>query len=252
MAESARGMATSYLYTDFGDFLRDRFPFKVQKISLNAGFTCPNRDGTKGWGGCTYCNNQTFNPAYCHSGKSITRQLEEGKAFFARKYPEMKYLAYFQAYTNTYGEVEELVGMYEEALAVRDVVGLVIGTRPDCMPSGLLDALQALARRTFLMVEYGIESTDDATLSHIRRGHTFAETEDAVCRTAAAGIWVGGHIILGLPGEGREELLPQAHVLSGLPLDTLKIHQLQLVRGTAMAREWALYPGRFRLFGLGS
>ncbi len=243
-------MATSYLYTDFGDFLRDRFPFKVQKISLNAGFTCPNRDGTKGWGGCTYCNNQTFNPAYCHSGKSITRQLEEGKAFFARKYPEMKYLAYFQAYTNTYGEVEELVGMYEEALAVRDVVGLVIGTRPDCMPSGLLDALQALARRTFLMVEYGIESTDDATLSHIRRGHTFAETEDAVCRTAAAGIWVGGHIILGLPGEGREELLPQAHVLSGLPLDTLKIHQLQLVRGTAMAREWALYPGRFRLFGL--
>ena len=181
-------MATSYLYTDFGDFLRDRFPFKVQKISLNAGFTCPNRDGTKGWGGCTYCNNQTFNPAYCHSGKSITRQLEEGKAFLARKYPEMKYLAYFQAYTNTYGEVEELVGMYEEALAVRDVVGLVIGTRPDCMPSGLLDALQALARRTFLMVEYGIESTDDATLSHIRRGLPHGRSRDLGGRAHHIGI----------------------------------------------------------------
>ena len=127
-------MNQSFLYNDFGSFLKRHFPFKVQKISLNAGFTCPNRDGSKGLGGCTFCNNQTFNPEYCHTEKSITLQLEEGKAFFASKYPEMKYLAYFQAYTNTYGELQGLIKKYEEALAVPDVVGLVIGTRPDCMP----------------------------------------------------------------------------------------------------------------------
>ena len=131
-------MAIPYLYTDYGDFLRREFPFKVQKISINAGFTCPNRNGEKGWGGCTYCNNQTFNPAYCRTEKTITEQLEEGKRFFGRKYPDMKFLAYFQAYTNTYGEVDEVIRKYEEALVVPDVVGIVIGTRPDCMPQALL------------------------------------------------------------------------------------------------------------------
>ena len=151
-------MAIPYLYTDYGEFLRREFPFKVQKISINAGFTCPNRNGEKGWGGCTYCNNQTFNPAYCRTEKTITEQLEEGKRFFGRKYPDMKFLAYFQAYTNTYGEVDEVIRKYEEALVVLDVVGIVIGTRPDCMPQALLDYLTGLNRRTFLMVEYGIES----------------------------------------------------------------------------------------------
>lgn len=235
-------------YNDFAGFLAGEFPFKVQKISVNAGFTCPNRDGTKGFGGCTYCNNQTFNPAYCRDDRSVTMQLEEGKRFFARKYPQMKYLAYFQAYTNTYGELELLKRMYEEALAVEGVVGLVIGTRPDCMPDSLLDYLEEVNRRMFLLVEYGIESADDRTLERINRGHSFACTEDAVRRTAARGIRTGGHVILGLPGESREDLIKQAERLSELPLTTLKMHQLQLIRGTRMAHEYALHPEEFHLF----
>lgn len=235
-------------YNDFAGFLAGEFPFKVQKISVNAGFTCPNRDGTKGFGGCTYCNNQTFNPAYCRDDRSVTMQLEEGKRFFARKYPQMKYLAYFQAYTNTYGELELLKRMYEEALAVEGVVGLVIGTRPDCMPDSLLDYLEEVNLRTFLLVEYGIESADDRTLERINRGHSFACTEDAVRRTAARGIRTGGHVILGLPGESREDLIKQAERLSELPLTTLKMHQLQLIRGTRMAHEYALHPEEFHLF----
>lgn len=241
-------MDNSMRYNDFAGFLAGEFPFKVQKISVNAGFTCPNRDGTKGFGGCTYCNNQTFNPAYCRDDRSVTMQLEEGKRFFARKYTQMKYLAYFQAYTNTYGELELLKRMYEEALAVEGVVGLVIGTRPDCMPDSLLDYLEEVNRRTFLLVEYGIESADDRTLERINRGHSFACTEDAVRRTAARGIRTGGHVILGLPGESREDLIKQAERLSELPLTTLKMHQLQLIRGTRMAHEYALHPEEFHLF----
>ena len=172
------------LYADMGNYLASRFPYKVQKISLNAGFSCPNRDGTKGWGGCSYCNNQTFSPDYCHTGRSITEQLDEGIAFFARKYPEMKYLAYFQAYTGTYGEMSRLVTCYEEALAHAGVVGLIIGTRPDCMPGELLEYLATLSRRCYMMVEYGIESTLDATLLKINRGHDYACAVDAVRRTA--------------------------------------------------------------------
>lgn len=241
-------MDNSMRYNDFAGFLAGEFPFKVQKISVNAGFTCPNRDGTKGFGGCTYCNNQTFNPAYCRDDRSVTMQLEEGKRFFVRKYPQMKYLAYFQAYTNTYGELELLKRMYEEALAVEGVVGLVIGTRPDCMPDSLLDYLEVVNRRTFLLVEYGIESADDRTLERINRGHSFACTEDTVRRTAARGIRTGGHVILGLPGESREDLIKQAERLSELPLTTLKMHQLQLIRGTRMAHEYALHPEEFHLF----
>ena len=241
-------MSTPILYNDFPTFLRKYFSYKVQKISLNAGFTCPNRDGTKGWGGCTYCNNQTFNPDYCRTEKSITTQLQEGKYFFAHKYPETKYLAYFQAYTNTYAELEGLKRKYEEALKVDGVVGLVIGTRPDCMPEGLLHYLEELNKHTFLMVEYGIESTCDKTLQRINRGHTYAETVEAVERTAACGILTGGHIILGLPGETHETMVEQAGILSRLPLSTLKIHQLQLIRGTRMAHEYAEVPDDFHLF----
>ena len=232
-------MDKKWRYNDFSGFLARMFPFKVQKISVNAGFTCPNRDGSKGYGGCSYCNNQTFNPAYCRTEKSVSQQLEEGKAFFARKYPEMKYLAYFQAYTNTYAELEELKRMYEEALSVEGVVGIVIGTRPDCMPDSL---------RTFLLVEYGIESTNDETLRRINRGHDFACTADAVRRTASRGILTGGHVILGLPGEGKEELMAQAEALSELPLTTLKLHQLQLIRGTRMALEYTKEPDSFHLY----
>lgn len=241
-------MSTRPLYNEFPSFLKRYFPFKVQKISLNAGFTCPNRDGSKGHGGCTYCNNQTFNPDYCRTEKPIIRQLEEGKQFFAHKYPEMKYLAYFQAYTNTYGELESLKRKYEEALAVDGVVGLVIGTRPDCMPDDLLHYLEEVNKHTFLLVEYGIESTNDETLRRINRGHTFRATADAVERTAACGILTGGHVILGLPGETHRSIVDQAGILSRLPLTTLKMHQLQLIRGTRMALEYEQHPEEFHLF----
>lgn len=235
-------------YRDFSDFLSAHFDGKVQKISLHAGFTCPNRDGSIGVGGCTYCNNQTFSPEYCHTGKSITCQLDEGVAFFARKYPDMRYLAYFQAYTNTYGELQELIRKYEEALATPGVVGLVIGTRPDCMPDELMDYLTELNRRTFLIVEYGIESTYDRTLERINRGHTFEQTRQAVIRTAERGIMVGGHLILGLPGESEEDILHEADLLSALPLTTLKLHQLQLIRGTKMAHQYAEHPEWFHIY----
>ena len=235
-------------YNEYGFWLKEQLGVKTQKISLNAGFTCPNRDGWVGIGGCTYCNNQTFNPDYCVTEKSITQQLEEGKRFFARKYPEMKYLAYFQAYTNTYDTLDHLKAKYEEALSVPDVVGLVIGTRPDCMPDALLDYLEELNRRTFLIVEYGVESVYDATLLRINRGHTHAQTVDAITRTAARGIRVGAHLILGLPGESREAMLHEATVLSDLPLTLLKLHQLQLIKGTRMAAEYAANPADFHLF----
>lgn len=228
--------------TDYGAWLKEQLGVKVQKISINAGFTCPNRDGRLGVGGCTFCNNQTFNPEYCQTEKSVTQQLEEGKAFFGRKYPEMKYLAYFQAYTSTYGDVNHCIALYEEALRVKDVVGLVIGTRPDCMPQELLDYMSELNRRTFLIVEYGVESANDQTLQHINRGHTWSQSVETIRRTAERGIRVGAHVILGLPGEGHDELMRQADEIARLPLTTLKLHQLQIIRGTRMAAEYAANP----------
>lgn len=223
-------------YRDFGSWIRERFPFRVQKLSVDAGFSCPNRDGRIGTGGCIYCDNRTFNPAYCDSRLSVTDQLERGKAFFARKYPQMKYLAYFQAYTNTYAPTEQLAALYEEALAVDDVVGLVIGTRPDCMSTSLMDYLAELNRKTFVLIEYGIESANDATLRLINRGHDFACVRRTVEETHRRGLLTGGHVILGLPGDDREESLRQAHLISGLPLDILKIHQMQVIEGTPLAR----------------
>lgn len=240
----------TFYYNDFGTYLRGQLGFKVQKITIDAGFTCPNRDGTVGRGGCTYCNNQSFNPAYCHRHLSVKQQMTEGISFFARKYPEMKYLAYFQAYTNTYASLDNLRRLYEEALSVEGCVGIVIGTRPDCMPDELLQYLSNLRRNTFVLVEYGIESTDDATLLRINRGHNFACAAAAVQRTAQADIPVGAHIILGLPGEPRHTLALQAQRLSSLPLTTLKLHQLQVVKGTRMAVEYMENPGEFHLFAL--
>lgn len=229
-------------YVEFGPWLQSELGCKVQKISVNAGMTCPNRDGTLGTGGCTFCNNQTFNPAYCRTEKTVAQQLEEGKRFFARKYPEMKYLAYFQAYTNTYAALDRLKELYEEALRVPDVVGLVIGTRPDCMPDELLSYLEELNRRTFLIVEYGVESANEETLVRINRGHTFRQSCEAIRRTAERGIRVGAHIILGFPWESEEELMRQAEEIGRLPLTTLKLHQLQIIRGTQLAREYEASP----------
>ena len=229
-------------YKDYSHWIREQFPFRMQKISVDAAFSCPNRDGRLSLGGCTFCDNKTFNPSYCDRGKSITQQLEEGKAFFAKKYPEMKYLAYFQAYSNTYAPLEELKRKYEEALAVDDVVGLVIGTRPDCVSDEALDYLQQLNQRTFLIVEYGIESANDNTLRRINRGHTFDCSRQAIIKAHQRGIITCGHIILGLPGEDEEEMLHQASTISQLPLDILKLHQLQIIKGTPLAKEYEAHP----------
>lgn len=232
-------------YNDYGSFLQQHFAGKVQKISINGGFTCPNRDGTVGLGGCSFCNNQTFNPDYCRRELSVTRQLQEGIRFFGRKYPTMRYLAYFQAYTSTYDDLPHLIARYEEALSVDGVEGIIIGTRPDCMPQELLNYLAELTKRTFVTIEYGVESTLDRTLQHINRGHDYATAIDAIERTAAAGIITGAHLILGLPGETHDDMMQHATRLSQLPLHTIKLHQLQLIRGTVMGKEYEEHPERF-------
>ena len=235
-------------YRDFADYLAAHFPYKVQKISVNAGFTCPNRDGSKGRGGCTYCNNQSFSPGYGKPTKTITEQMADGVQFFSRKYPEMQYLAYFQSYTNTYDSLESLTQKYDEALAYPGVVGLIVGTRPDCMPEELLDYFEALSKITFVLIEYGVESTLNRTLERVNRQHSYEESAAMIRKTAERGIPVGAHMILGLPGESEKEILCHADRLSKLPLTTLKLHQLQIIRYTAMAREYRLLPESFRLF----
>ena len=237
-------------YKDFTSYLRESFPYKVQKISINAGFTCPNRDGTKGRGGCTYCNNKSFSPDYSPRIKTVSEQLEEGILFFSHKYTEMKYLAYFQSYTNTYDSVDRLIDMYEEALAYPNVVGLVVSTRPDCMPDELLHYFEKISKEHFVLIEYGVESTLDKTLERVNRQHTFEESIETITRTAKRGIPVGAHMILGLPGESRSEILSHASTLSTLPLTTIKLHQLQIVKGTAMAKEYKLLPESFNIFQL--
>ena len=236
------------VYNSYSQWIRKQFPFRVQKISVDAGFTCPNRDGRVGSHGCIFCDNETFNPSYCDRNKSIATQLEEGKRFFSRKYPDMKYLAYFQAYSNTYDSLDHLKRKYEEALAVEDVVGLVIGTRPDCMPDNVLAYLESLSRQSFLIVEYGIESANDNTLQLIHRGHTFEVARQSIERTAGRGILTGAHVILGLPGEDATESIRQADVISSLPLHLLKLHQLQVIRGTALARMYNEKP--FHLYSI--
>lgn len=235
-------------YKEFSELLSKHFPHKVQKISINAGFTCPNRDGSKAVGGCTYCNNQSFSPGYGGKQRSVSEQLKDGIAFFSHKYPSMKYLAYFQSYTNTYESTDKLIELYEEALSYPDVVGLIIGTRPDCMPDELLDYFEALNKRTFLIIEYGLESTLDSTLGFINRGHSYAESVEAIQKTATKGIYTGAHLILGLPHESRTQILEHADKISKLPLTTVKLHQLQLIKGTVMARQYREHPEWFNLF----
>ncbi|MCC8146999.1 MAG: TIGR01212 family radical SAM protein [Bacteroidales bacterium] len=232
----------------FSDLLSEYFPFKVQKISVNAGFTCPNRDGSKGFGGCTYCNNQTFSPQYAARSKSVTQQLEEGIRFFSHKYPEMRYIAYFQAYTNTYDTIENLLRKYQEALEYPGIVGLIIGTRPDCMPEELLNELQKFSQTHFLLIEYGLESTHNTTLEFINRGHTYEESVETILRTHKKNILCGAHLILGLPTESRELILSHASKISHLPLTTVKLHQLQLIRNTRMAQQYKAHPEWFHLY----
>lgn len=235
-------------YNSYSEWIRGKFPFRVQKISVDAGFSCPNRDGKVGRGGCCFCDNRSFNPAYCDREQSITKQIEKGKQFFSRKYPDMKYLAYFQAYSNTYADVDSLRRKYEEALSCEDVVGLIIGTRPDCINDEILYYLESLNRQTFLTVEYGIESTEDATLLRINRGHDFGCSVHAIEETSKRGIVTGGHVIVGLPGESAADIIAQAKKISATSLDILKIHQLQVVRGTRLAEDYERKP--FHVFSV--
>lgn len=230
------------IYNDYGAWMRRQFPFRVQKISIDAGFSCPNRDGHISHGGCTFCDNRTFNPAYCQPSKSITEQITEGKEFFRHKYPDMKYLAYFQAFSNTYATLDTLQRRYEEALSAEDVVGIVIGTRPDCVSDEVLNYLESLNQQTFMIVEYGIESVSDDTLRRVNRGHNFECSRRAIIETHNRGILTGAHIILGLPGESAEDNVRQANIISALPIDILKLHQLQIIRGTQLAAEYERQP----------
>ncbi len=237
-------------YRDFPSYFRTLFDGRVQKLSVDGGFTCPNRDGSKGVGGCTFCNNRSFSPEYCRATSSIAEQIEEGKTFFRHKYAGQKYLAYFQSYSNTYASLEVLRARYEEALACQDVVGLVIGTRPDAVTEEALAYIGELVQRMYVCVEYGVESANDEVLKRVNRGHTFAEAEEAIRRTAELGIRVGAHLIFGLPGETRESMLEGAVRVCDLPIDVLKLHQLQIIRGTRMAEEYAECPEAFRLYAM--
>jgi uncharacterized protein len=236
-------------YNAYSTWFASYFGERVQKVSLDTGFTCPNRDGTLGTGGCTYCSNAAFNPSYCSPEKSITRQLDEGIPFHKRRYRRAnRYLAYFQAYTNTYASLDKLKAMYSEALTYPGIEGLVIGTRPDCVSEELLDYLTEINKEKFLIVEYGIESVYDRTLKRINRGHDYKSAAKMVSLTSGRGIRTGAHFILGLPGETKEEIINSASVISELPLHSVKLHQLQIFKGTPMSEEYSNNPGNFNLF----
>lgn len=227
-------------YKDFSQYMQEKFPGeKVQKISVNAGFSCPNRDGTIGRGGCIYCDNTSFTPGYCFNNGDIVSQLEEGKKFFARKYPKMKYLAYFQSFSNTFGRsVDELEQMYREALSVYGVVGLIIGTRPDTLPDEVIDMLAKLNVEKPVIVEIGAETSHDETLKLINRGHSWRDVEDAVRRLNEKGIAVGLHLIEGLPGENEEMMLETVRKAVALPIESLKLHHLQILNDTPVEKMW--------------
>lgn len=223
-------------YRDYADFLAAFFPGKMQKLTVDAGFTCPNRDGTLGRGGCTYCNNASFSPLEHMRRESVTAQLDAGKRFFGRKYPDMRYLAYFQSYTSTHGNRARLLEHYREALAVDKIDGIIIGTRPDCVDPPLLEALRGLGKPVFM--EYGAESSHNATLEAVNRCHTWEQAVEAVRLTVDAGIPVGLHFIMGLPGETIEMMMETVRRAAALPISTVKFHQLQIIRGTVMARQF--------------
>ncbi len=238
-------------FNSYAAYFKRLFGGRVQKVAVNAGFTCPNRDGRISTGGCTFCNNEAFTPSYCRPDKSITRQIDEGIEFHRRRYRNAsQFLVYFQSYTNTYAPLDDLRRCYDEALAHEGVIGIVVGTRPDCVNEELLDYFASVARDHYVTIEYGIESTFDETLKAINRGHDFACAQRAVEMTAERGLHVGAHFILGLPGESDEMLIAQTEKINALPLTTVKFHQLQIFRGTTMAREYDLHPERFRFWTL--
>ncbi|MCL6620836.1 MAG: TIGR01212 family radical SAM protein [Syntrophobacterales bacterium] len=226
-------------YLDLRTHLQRRFGRRVQKIALDAGFTCPNRDGTLGVGGCLYCNARGSGTGAFRRGLSLTAQLEAAAAGLTRRYGPCAFIAYFQGFTNTYGPVERLRALYEEALAFPGVVGLSVGTRPDCVPDEVLELLAGYARTRLVWLELGLQSAHDATLQRLNRGHDVACFTEAVHRAAARGLEVVAHVILGLPGEGREEMLATARYLGGLPLQGVKPHLLYVVQGSGLAGLYA-------------
>lgn len=235
-------------YNDYSSFIKRTFGKRVQKVSINTGFSCPNRDGTKGIGGCTYCNNNSFKPFYTKPNKSVSIQLEEGISFFAKKYKTQEYLAYFQSYTNTYTDLEVLREVYWEAVNYPGIIGLVVGTRPDCISEEILNILEDISKDYYVALEFGVETTLNKTLDSINRLHTYEETVAAYEMAKNRGLHLGAHMILGLPGETRADLLEHAVKISKLPIQTLKLHHLQIIKGTKMERQLKEDPGYFNLF----
>ncbi|MBE9480326.1 MAG: TIGR01212 family radical SAM protein [Bacteroidetes bacterium] len=238
-------------FNAYSNYILKEFGERVQKLSIDAGFTCPNRDGTVGTGGCTYCNNNAFNPSYCTPSKSISQQIIEGIEFHQKRYRRAnKYLAYFQPFSNTYAPLDKLRNIYNEALKFPEVIGLVIGTRPDCIDDKKLEFFSELSKKYYVIIEYGIESCYDKTLERVNRGHSFEQSVKAITKTAQKGIKTGAHIIFGLPGETKQEMLDEADILSELPLNNIKFHQLQIIKDTEMAKEYREKPENFNLFSL--
>jgi hypothetical protein len=236
-------------YNAYSEYFKRTLGQRVQKLTVDAGFTCPNRDGSKGRGGCTYCNNNAFNPSYCQPDKSIEWQVNEGIEFHLKRYRRAnQFLVYFQPYSNTYAPIEKLKELYESALTQPGVVGLVIGTRPDCVDDEKLNYLCQLAKNHFIAVEYGVESIYNSTLWRINRQHTFEESEKAIRQTATLGLHVGAHFIFGLPGESRQMMRDSINIINKLPLTSIKFHQLQIVTGTTMARDYRLHSADYDLF----
>ena len=236
-------------FNAYSNYFRKVYGGRLQKVSIDAGFTCPNRDGTSGTGGCTYCNNDAFNPSYCNPSESINNQLSEGMDFLRKRYREpASYLAYFQAYSNTYASLKRLRSLYEEALSYPGITGLIIGTRPDCIDNEKLNYFRDLSEKHFVAIEFGVESCYDKTLKRINRGHSYSQAADAIKMTADKGIKTGAHFIFGLPGESREEMLAETEIISELPLHTVKFHQLQIIKGTIMEKEFLENPQDFNLF----
>jgi uncharacterized protein len=238
-------------FNSYSEHIRKIFGARVQKLSVDAGFSCPNRDGTIAAGGCTFCDNDAFNPSYCVPQKSIRQQLEEGMEFHKKRYRRSsKYLAYFQAYSNTHAPLNVLKNLYEEALATENVTGLVIGTRPDCVDAEKLDYIAVLSRKHYLVLEFGIESCNNKTLQAINRGHTFEQAVEVLLQCKAREIKTGAHFIIGLPGESRAEIMEQASIIARLPISSIKFHQLQILRNTAMEKDFQQYPEKYELFAL--
>ncbi|MDL2254747.1 TIGR01212 family radical SAM protein [Bacteroidales bacterium OttesenSCG-928-J16] len=235
-------------FNTYTAFLQEKFGARVQKLSINAGFTCPNRDGTVGTGGCIFCDNEAFSPSYTTKDKSVSQQITEGMEFHSKRYKTDKFFAYFQTYSNTYAPLEKLKTVYEEALAFENVVGLIINTRPDCVDDEKLDYLAELSKERYVMIEYGLESCHDKTLKVINRGHNFETAVEALEKTRERGIPVGAHIVFGLPGETYEDMYKMIDILNKLPIDNVKFHQLQVIKGTKLELLFQIYPKQISNF----